>query len=149
LNILNLIIEVIQIISESKLIKGGVAILLIIDISQKKEIKGEDPKNPLLKIILRENLRIYNRFPPKNIEEDLNPCAIININLPIILIIEKYKILLITRPICATEEYAITTFISNCLMQINPIIADPDKEIEIIKDKKELEKIKGENRINP
>lgn len=104
LKILNLIIEVIQIISESKLIKGGAAILLIIENNQKKESKGEDPKPPFLKIILRENLREYNKFPPKNIEEDLSPWAIISINLPITPIEEKYKILLITSPIWATEE---------------------------------------------
>lgn len=94
----------IQIISAIKLIKGGAAILLNIENNQKKEIKGEEAKNPFLNKILRENLRRYNKFLPKNIIEELIPCAIISIILPETLIFDKYKILLITNPIWATEE---------------------------------------------
>lgn len=123
----------IQIISEIKLIIGGAAILLIIVNSHKKEIKGEEPKIPFLSKILRENLRKYNKFPPKNIEEELSPWATINISPPVKLILVIYKSLLMTNPICATEEYAIITFMSNWFKQINPINADPVKDTEIKK----------------
>ena len=42
-------------ISVTKLSKGGVAILLIIVISQKKDKSGRIIRNPFIKIILREN----------------------------------------------------------------------------------------------
>lgn len=72
--------------------------------SHKKEIKGEEPKIPFLSKILRENLRRYSKLPPKNIEEELIPCATISISLPVNLILVKYIILPITSPMCATEE---------------------------------------------
>ena len=74
--------EEIHITSAIKLIIGGVAMLLIMVNNQKKEINGIEDKNPFLKTILRENLRKYRALPPKNIIEDLSPCAIINIKAP-------------------------------------------------------------------
>ena len=44
-------------ISVTKLSKGGVAVLLIIVISQKKDKSGRIIRNPFIKIILRENFR--------------------------------------------------------------------------------------------
>lgn len=52
---------------------GGAAILLIILNSQKKEINGKQDSPPFLNNRLRENLREYKIFPPKNIIEDLSP----------------------------------------------------------------------------
>ena len=78
--------------------------LLIIVNSQKKDNNGIDDKNPFLKIILRENLRIYKALPPKNIIEDQSPCAIINIRAPATPIWVKYITPPIVMPIWATEE---------------------------------------------
>ena len=50
-------VEQIHMISATKLSKGGVAILLIIVISQKKDKSGRIVRNPFIKIILRENFR--------------------------------------------------------------------------------------------
>ena len=83
---------------------GGAAILLIILNNQKKEIKGIQDRRPFLRRILRENLRIYNTFPPKNITEDLTPCATINIIAPDSPIALKYNNPPITNPMWATEE---------------------------------------------
>ena len=44
-------------ISATKFRKGGVAIFLIIVISQKKDKRGRIVRNPFIKIILRENFR--------------------------------------------------------------------------------------------
>ena len=48
---------IIQTISAIKFTNGGAAILLIIVINHKKEIKGDKPKIPFLSKILRENER--------------------------------------------------------------------------------------------
>ena len=50
-------VEQIHMISVTKLSKGGVAILLIIVISRKKDKSGRIVRNPFIKIILRENFR--------------------------------------------------------------------------------------------
>jgi len=50
-------IELIHVTSARKLTNGGVAILLIIVISQKKDKRGRTVKNPFIKTILRENFR--------------------------------------------------------------------------------------------
>lgn len=68
---------------------GGAAILLIIVTNHKKEIKGDRPKIPFLNKILRENDRKYSKLPPKNIADDLKPCATINNIAPIILYLVK------------------------------------------------------------
>ena len=60
-------------ISVTKSSKGGVAILLIIVISQKKDRSGRIARNPFIKIILRENFWRKKEFPPKNILDELNP----------------------------------------------------------------------------
>ena len=91
-------------ISEIKLIIGGAAILIIILNNQKKEIIGKQDRPPFLKIILRENLREYKTFPPKNIIDDATPWEIINIMAPAILVDVKYNNAPITNPIWATEE---------------------------------------------
>ena len=101
---LNLIILRIQTTSAIRLTNGGAAILLIMVTNHKKETKGDNPKIPFLNKILREKDRKYNKFPPKNIAEDLSPCATINNIAPIMLYVVKYSNLLITRPICATDE---------------------------------------------
>ena len=54
---LNLTIVLIQIISAIKLIMGGAAILLIMVINHKNEIRGTDPNIPFDIIILRVELR--------------------------------------------------------------------------------------------
>ena len=48
-------VEEIHMISATELSKGGVAVLLIIVISQKKDKSGRIIRNPFIKIILREN----------------------------------------------------------------------------------------------
>lgn len=50
-------IELIHVISATKLINGGVAILLIIVINQKKDKSGRIVRNPFINTILRENFR--------------------------------------------------------------------------------------------
>jgi len=50
-------IELIHVISATKLINGGVAILLIIVINQKKDKSGRIVRNPFISTILRENFR--------------------------------------------------------------------------------------------
>jgi len=50
-------VEQIHMISATKFSKGGVAIFLIIVISQKKDKSGRIVRNPFIKIILRENFR--------------------------------------------------------------------------------------------
>jgi len=79
------IILIIQTTSAIKLTNGGAAILLIMVTNHKKEIKGESPKIPFLNKILRDDVRKYSKLPPKNIAEDLNPCATISNIAPIIL----------------------------------------------------------------
>ena len=49
--------EQIRMISATKFSKGGVAIFLIIIISQKKDKSGRLVRNPFIEIILRENFR--------------------------------------------------------------------------------------------
>ena len=48
-------VEQIHMISATKFSKGGVAIFLIIIISQKKDKSGRLVRNPFIEIILREN----------------------------------------------------------------------------------------------
>ena len=50
-------VEQIHMISATKFSKGGVAIFLIIVISQKKDKSGRLVRNPFIEIILRENFR--------------------------------------------------------------------------------------------
>ena len=50
-------VEQIDMISATKLSKGGAVILLIIVISQEKDKSGRIVRNPFIKIILRENFR--------------------------------------------------------------------------------------------
>ena len=50
-------VEQIHMISATKFSKGGVAVFLIIVISQKKDKSGRIVRNPFIKIILRENFR--------------------------------------------------------------------------------------------
>ena len=138
-----------QRISAIKLIIGGAAILPIILKSQKNEIRGKHAKNPFLNSSLRENLREYKTFPPKNIIEDLIPWATIRAMAPHIPIELKYSSPPITRPIWATEEYAIITFMSSWLIQINPMIADPLNATDRRRFNKPEGTSKGDSRISP
>jgi len=104
---------------------------------------------PLLIIILRLCLRVYTTLPPKNIIEELTPCATISMVAPLTPKEEKYIIPPITNPVCATDEYAIITFISNWKIQITPISAEPETAVEIIKLNKSLGLKNGENRAKP
>jgi len=88
---------------------------------------------------LRENLRMYNTLPPKNITDELRPWTTISISPPENPMDVKYINLTITKPIWATEEYAITTFKSNWFKQISPMIPAPNILIEINKSTKNLE----------
>jgi len=86
---LNLIILIIHTTSAIKLTKGGAAMLLIIVTNHKNETNGDKPRIPFLNKILREKDRRYNKLPPKNMADDLNPCATINSIAPIILYLVK------------------------------------------------------------
>jgi len=69
-------------------------------------------------------------FAPANMAEEQKPCATIIINPPSIPIMYRDKNPIITSPIWTTEEYAIKTFRSLWVKQINLNKADPIKLID-------------------
>jgi hypothetical protein len=76
------IILLINIISPSKLIEGGAAILQILSINHHRAIEGMVINNPLQIIILREDKRSNIMFVRQNIPEEHKPWAIIKIRAP-------------------------------------------------------------------
>jgi hypothetical protein len=78
------IVVVIKVISLSKLIDGGAAIFAAVNINHHIVIIGLIVINPLVKNILRVCVISYDKFAMINKAEDLNPCATIIINLPVI-----------------------------------------------------------------
>lgn len=66
-------------------------------------------------------------------QEEHKPWAIIRVNAPVQPQAEFDIIPPVTRPICLTEEYAISDFTSVCRMQINLVITAPVREILIMR----------------
>lgn len=64
--------------------------------NHKEVIDGMAAKIPLFEISLRVCVRVYNKFPPPNIPEDVSPCANIIHILPIRPDVVGAKILVIT-----------------------------------------------------
>lgn len=62
-------------ISLSRLKDGGAPIFLMHNENHIKDIRGDQLRIPLLRIIDRELLRWYIKLAPRNIPEELNPCA--------------------------------------------------------------------------
>ena len=62
-------------ISLKRLIVNGPAKFKTIKMNHREVMAGMVAKIPLFEIRLRVCVRVYNKFPPPNMPEDVNPCA--------------------------------------------------------------------------
>lgn len=124
-------VAVIKVISLSKLIDGGAAIFAAVNRNHHIVIIGLIVIKPLVKNILRVWVISYDKFAIINRADELNPCATIIINLPVIPHLVFDIIPVNIRPIWPTDEYAINDLRSGWRMQISLVIIAPTMEILI------------------
>jgi len=125
------IIEVINMISLSRLIDGGAAIFAAVNKNHHIDIVGAIIISPLVRNILRVCVISYDILAIINRADELRPWAII-----IIRALERPhtvfdNIPVSINPIWPTDEYAIKDFKSGCRMQIILVAAAPDNAILI------------------
>lgn len=126
-----LIVAIIKKISLIRLILGGAAILAQENINHQNDMFGIIVSIPFVNKILRVIVILYLMLAIQNSAEELNPWAIIIDSLACIPNLELDNIPAIISPMCPTEEYAISDFISDCRKQIMDVITPPIKAIVI------------------
>lgn len=127
-----LIIDIIKKISLIKLILGGAAMFAQQNINHHNDNIGIIVRNPFVSMILRVWVILYLMFAIQNSADDLNPWAIIMDSLAWSPSFEFVNIPATINPMCPTDEYAISDFISDCRRQIMDVTTPPTIAIDII-----------------
>lgn len=107
------------------MIEGGAAILQAEKQNHQKVKEGNIVRKPDVRYILRDCVVSYVMLAKENIEDEQNPCAISIVRAPCQPHLVFDIIPPVARPICLTEEYAISDLTSVCRKQINLARAPP------------------------
>lgn len=119
------IIVTINMISLSKLIDGGAAIFVMVNINHQRVIMGLIVINPFVRNILRVWVFSYDIFARAKRADEHNPWAIIIMRAPDIPHDVLESIPASIKPICPTEEYAISDLRSGCRIHRNLVAMAP------------------------